>query len=50
MDKAAMKAALDAFKRKISDAAKGENVGADTKAAVTDLLRQLNAAKGKDEE
>lgn len=47
MDKSALKAALDSFKRKISEAAKGDNVGADTKAAVADLLAQLNVAKSK---
>ena len=50
MDKTALKAALDEFKRKISEAAKGENVGAETKAAVAELLAQLNVAKGKKED
>ena len=47
MDKTALKAALDTFKKRLSEASKGENVGADTKAAVADLLQELNVAKGK---
>ena len=48
MDKTVFKSAMDTFKKRLAEAAKGENVKADTKAAVDALLKDLNVAKSKD--
>ena len=47
MDKKALKAALDTFKKRLEEAHKSENVKEETKAAIDALLQDLNVAKSK---
>jgi hypothetical protein len=48
MDKTALKSAIDTFKKRLAEAAKGENVGEDTKAAVDALLKDLKVARSNE--
>lgn len=47
MDKAAFKSAMEAFKKRLAEASKSENVKEEMEAAVDALLQELDVAKNK---